>query len=194
MNKLASEFVGTGGTFYVMARLAFEGFHAGLTYGNAQNVDILVASPDGSRALSIQVKTAWKARRDRGRDGCRAPHHLEWTLGRKAAKIRHDNFFFAFVDLRKLRKDKIPDVYIVPAVVVAKHCEGWVDKAKMVRFHPSIEMMEPYKNNWQLLRDALSEGTAVHPNETALLSEEALAADWSRPEEEAAWSHLQPGK
>jgi hypothetical protein len=27
--------------------------------------------------------------------------------------------------------------------------------------------------------------------ETALLSQDALAADWSRPEEEAAWSHLQ---
>jgi hypothetical protein len=28
--------------------------------------------------------------------------------------------------------------------------------------------------------------------ETALLSEPALAEDWNRPEEDAAWSHLQP--
>jgi len=28
--------------------------------------------------------------------------------------------------------------------------------------------------------------------ETALLSEPALAKDWNRPEEDAAWSHLQP--
>ena len=28
--------------------------------------------------------------------------------------------------------------------------------------------------------------------ETALLSEGALAKDWNRPEEDAAWSHLQP--
>jgi hypothetical protein len=27
--------------------------------------------------------------------------------------------------------------------------------------------------------------------ETALLSEPALAEDWNRPEEDAAWSHLQ---
>ncbi len=27
--------------------------------------------------------------------------------------------------------------------------------------------------------------------ETALLSQQALAHDWERPEEEAAWSHLQ---
>jgi hypothetical protein len=30
-------------------------------------------------------------------------------------------------------------------------------------------------------------------SETALLSEPALAADWSRPEEEAAWAHLSQG-
>jgi hypothetical protein len=30
--------------------------------------------------------------------------------------------------------------------------------------------------------------------ETALLSEPALAADWSRREEDAAWSHLQPAR
>jgi hypothetical protein len=29
--------------------------------------------------------------------------------------------------------------------------------------------------------------------ETALLSEPALAEDWSRPEEDAAWSHLEQG-
>ena len=28
--------------------------------------------------------------------------------------------------------------------------------------------------------------------ETALLSQEALAKDWDRPEEEEAWSHLRP--
>ena len=33
-----------------------------------------------------------------------------------------------------------------------------------------------------------------HPNATALLSEAALAEDWNRPEEDAAWSHLQPAQ
>ena len=31
-------------------------------------------------------------------------------------------------------------------------------------------------------------------NEAALLSERSLSQDWSRPEEDFAWSHLQPGK
>jgi hypothetical protein len=38
------------------------------------------------------------------------------------------------------------------------------------------------------------EEPAVMPGEAALLAEAALAVDWSRPEEDAAWSHLQPGK
>ncbi|MCZ2341275.1 MAG: hypothetical protein LC104_05695 [Bacteroidales bacterium] len=35
------------------------------------------------------------------------------------------------------------------------------------------------------------EESATLPSETALLAESALAADWLRPEEEHAWSHLQ---
>jgi hypothetical protein len=38
------------------------------------------------------------------------------------------------------------------------------------------------------------EEPATSVTETALLSEPALAEDWNRPEEEAAWSHLQPGQ
>jgi hypothetical protein len=39
----------------------------------------------------------------------------------------------------------------------------------------------------------LDEEPAAYPNETALLSEAALARDWNRPEEDAAWSQLRPG-
>jgi mRNA interferase MazF len=37
----------------------------------------------------------------------------------------------------------------------------------------------------------LDEDPAVYPNETAMLSEESLAKDWNRPEEDVAWAHLQ---
>ena len=39
----------------------------------------------------------------------------------------------------------------------------------------------------------LEEGPLGHPHATALLSEQSLGADWNRPEEDAAWAHLQPG-
>ena len=37
----------------------------------------------------------------------------------------------------------------------------------------------------------LDEEPGTSMPETALLSEAALAEDWNRPEEDAAWSHLQ---
>lgn len=37
----------------------------------------------------------------------------------------------------------------------------------------------------------LEEEVVADAGETALLSEPSLSADWSRPEEDAAWSHLQ---
>lgn len=37
----------------------------------------------------------------------------------------------------------------------------------------------------------LEEKPVINIPETALLSEPALASDWNRPEEDAAWSHLQ---
>jgi hypothetical protein len=34
----------------------------------------------------------------------------------------------------------------------------------------------------------------VNANQEALLSEVALAEDWNRPEEDAAWAYLQEGR
>ncbi len=38
----------------------------------------------------------------------------------------------------------------------------------------------------------LEEQPTAGMSETALLSEQALGEDWNRPEEDEAWSHLQP--
>ena len=38
------------------------------------------------------------------------------------------------------------------------------------------------------------EQPATDKTETALLSEAVLAADWNRPEEDEAWSHLQQAR
>ena len=40
----------------------------------------------------------------------------------------------------------------------------------------------------------LEEGPLTQVSEAALLSEEALAQDWNRPEEDEAWSHIQQGR
>lgn len=40
----------------------------------------------------------------------------------------------------------------------------------------------------------LEDEPAVIPAETAMLSEAALAEDWNRPEEDAAWAHFQQAR
>jgi len=44
----------------------------------------------------------------------------------------------------------------------------------------------------RVLVTILDEEQVFPVDEVTLLSEAALAEDWNRPEEDAAWSHLQP--
>jgi hypothetical protein len=67
--------------------------------------------------------------------------------------------------------------------------EAVVDAAGQVRLLGEVHVNGPRR----ALVTVLDEPAAI-PGEAALLAEVALAADWLRPEEDAAWSHLQPGK
>ncbi len=67
--------------------------------------------------------------------------------------------------------------------------EAVVDGTGRVRLLGEIHVTGPRR----ALVTVLEEPAAV-PGAAALLAEAALAVDWLRPEEEAAWSHLQPGK
>ena len=57
-----------------------------------------------------------------------------------------------------------------------------------------VRLIEPVqvRSPRRALVTILEEEPQVH--DPALLSETALAEDWSRPEEDAAWAYLQPGK
>jgi len=58
----------------------------------------------------------------------------------------------------------------------------------------NVKLLEPVKlpSVRRALVTILEDAPVVSANETALLSEPALAQDWNRPEEDVAWSHLQP--
>jgi hypothetical protein len=147
-----SRLTGTGGTYYVMSQLAIRGFHASCTFGNAPFVDVLVASPDGHETLSIQVKTAFEARRyDRKKE----LKELQWTLGWKSAKQCHAKLFLAFVDLKSISSAEMPDVYIIPSAWIRDYCAEWVDKVKWVRFHVDPTKIGRFKNNWEQISKAL---------------------------------------
>jgi hypothetical protein len=67
--------------------------------------------------------------------------------------------------------------------------EAVVDAAGRVRLLGEVHIDGPRR----ALVTVLEEPAAV-PGEAALLAEAALAEDWCRPEEDAAWLHLQPEK
>ena len=67
--------------------------------------------------------------------------------------------------------------------------EAVVDATGRVQLLGTVRVAGPRR----ALVTVLEEPAAV-PGEAALLAEAALAVDWNRPEEDAAWSHLQPGK
>lgn len=68
--------------------------------------------------------------------------------------------------------------------------EAVVDQSGNVRLLEDIRLAGVHR----ALVTILEETPALQVSETALLSEPALAVDWNRPEEDAAWSHLQPGR
>lgn len=59
--------------------------------------------------------------------------------------------------------------------------------------HGNVRLLEPVRPDVarRALVTILDERPAVVTSQTALLSEDALAGDWNRPEEDEAWSHLQ---
>jgi hypothetical protein len=67
--------------------------------------------------------------------------------------------------------------------------EAVVDADGRVRLLGPVQVDAPRRALVTVLEEP-----AVIPGEAALLAEGALAADWSRPEEDAAWSYLQPAK
>jgi hypothetical protein len=65
--------------------------------------------------------------------------------------------------------------------------EAVIDEDGTVRLLESVRLPEARR----ALVTILEEVPAADVSETALLSEQALAEDWNRPEEDEAWSHLQ---
>lgn len=64
--------------------------------------------------------------------------------------------------------------------------ETMIDETGQVRLLESVELSSARR----ALVTILEEEPHMPVQETALLSEAALAADWNRPEEDDAWSHL----
>lgn len=77
-----------------------------------------------------------------------------------------------------MRKRKLKSIRTIEAIV---------DEGGRVRLLEDVRLPKARRALVTLLEESARHGVS----ETALLSEQALAKDWSRPEEDEAWSHLQ---
>lgn len=67
--------------------------------------------------------------------------------------------------------------------------EAVIEAGGRVRLLEEIQLAGPRRALVTVLDEP-----AAFPGEAALLAEAALAEDWNRPEEDAAWAYLQPGQ
>ena len=123
-------------------------------------VDILLASRDGSKLLSIQVKTRWS--------GCRRRwygHEVwQWDVGAKAVGKHSRNLWYAFVDFAEDANSK-PAVFLVPSIWVAKTVGAdWSRKIYPLK----IECESLCRERWDLIekyfddeKDAIQWATTI---------------------------------
>lgn len=127
-----SQFVGLGGQYFVAYALTVRKFHAAITGGNVPDVDILVATADGAKLLSLQVKTARNAHRKK-----RYGHELrEWEVSTHAPGQNQENLWYGLVDLQEVDEAGPwnPVVYIVPSLWVGTFVKpDWKRKMFMLR-------------------------------------------------------------
>lgn len=77
-----------------------------------------------------------------------------------------------------------------------KTVEAVVDENGDIRLPDSISLKRDQRVLVTILEEDSKSGLGGDPTsragDTALLSEDALAKDWTREEEDEAWTHLQP--
>lgn len=120
-----------------------------MTRGGSPTVDLMVGDISGDDAVMIQVKTSNWARRDFKR--VIEKNRWEWDIGKKAMKLRSENVFYAFVDL-KWGTGQDPDVFIVPSATVADRLGD--DWSRYMHWIMDVQR-DDYHERWDLITDRL---------------------------------------
>lgn len=127
-------FTGVTGEYFVAAEISRQGGIATITHKNTPDIDILASSVDGSRIVSIQVKTG---RSDIG----------GFIVGQARMRAPVKNSFYAFV---LLKVGYPPEYWIVPQSVVARTAE--LDYQNWIKGRPAQSKRAPRTLRWKRLR------------------------------------------
>jgi hypothetical protein len=106
VSKLEKTLVGVAGEYFVAGELSIRGYLAAVTLRGSRGVDIIASSPDGSRSVSIQVKTNSNGR-------------PQWILTKSSESFIGKSHFYVFVALHG--EGQRPDFHIVHSTVVAEY-------------------------------------------------------------------------
>jgi hypothetical protein len=106
-NKLESTLVGVAGEYLVAGELSLRGYLASITLRNSRGIDIIASSQDGSKSVSIQVKT--------NSDGSNS-----WVLSKKAESFYANNHYYVLVALTEIGER--PKFYVVPSPLCQASC------------------------------------------------------------------------
>ena len=155
-NKLNS-IRGAEGVYRVAALLSRYNIHVVPTMGNASCVDLLAASEDGLKSISIQVKAAGDGHADRSKKiGGRKIIGKYWILGKRAPAWSND-LWYAFVDLGK---ETDHPIYFIPSKWVAAFCSGI--KNTRYFFMPSDVAQKAMKNIESLIKQINNTGKPIN--------------------------------
>ena len=118
--KISKILSGVAGEYFVAAELSRRGLIASITLRNSRSIDLICATEDAQRSVSIQVKT------NQGSD-------RSWLMSKSAETLVGENLFYVFVCLNGLAG--APQYHIVESCTVAEHCrsshENWLKGTKL---------------------------------------------------------------
>ena len=145
--ELTNGLTGVAGEYAVAMELSKRGIIATVTLRNTKGIDILASNDDGSRTVSVQVKTSKNKAK-------------KWILSEKSEKQTSENFFYVFVNIDLHGTDL--DFHVVPSQIVAdfiaKNHKNWISspgKKGQARNDSSIRVFldkeSKYLNRWDLL-------------------------------------------
>ena len=144
--SLSRTLSGIAGEYFVAGELTRRGYIASLTLRNTRGIDILASNADATKSVGIQVKTNQGNKRD-------------WLLTAVAETDIAENLFYVFVRLNGVG---VPEYYIVPRNVVAKHVRdghrAWLSTpgrdGKPHNENPLRtfrDRVDEYRDRWKLL-------------------------------------------
>lgn len=140
VTKKTSKSAGDSGEYFVAYMLSKIGLSAALTTSGTSAIDILVTK-DGSKNISIQVKSSWARSQPR-----------QWMIGTKQPHIS-DDLIYIFCNLKEDLEDlSHPEIFIVPSSDVL-FLSTWDNKAPLFKIPKGKD--SEYINRWDLITDRL---------------------------------------